>query len=328
MGVLTNTTTNNDDNDTRSGTPLLFIGAALGRTGTISTKVALESLGHKVFHGKDILTQPYLTLIGNIGEAGTMYGRNSTKYNEAIDRLVEQWSIDGYTGTLDTPVAALFEDLIQRYPNAKVLLTTRNSESWAKSFVSTVGRFAVLLNRRPMRWLPPIQHLEKLGNFMLPVAMNVDTNLIDFNGIPTYDGDRVGSHVSFETAVKIYENYHQKVEETVPSDKLVRFNVRDGWQPLCDNIDARQDGQACPSDLGMLFPRVNSGKNGVFAVVILVVEAITWTWPCLLLAMLYMIVWFLRKLMFTTITTRQNLLLKTTTMRPAYPISGSSKKLA
>ena len=115
----------------------MIIGAALSRTGTVSTKLALEELGHKVWHGEDYLTGKWPELWGNLARAETQGNKEAAKL--AVDALIEEWSVQGYTATLDLPSAFIFDDLHARYPDEKVLLTLRDNEAqWAKSAVTTV----------------------------------------------------------------------------------------------------------------------------------------------------------------------------------------------
>ena len=58
-----------------------------------------------------------------------------------------------------------------------------------------------------------------------------------------------------ERSIKIYNEWIENVKKNVPSDKLLIFNVKQGWDPLCDFL-----GMDKPSDC-IDFPRANSTKD-------------------------------------------------------------------
>src|ERR1700741_2697435 len=45
---------------------------------------------------------------------------------------------DGYQATVDWPACAVYKELIQAYPEAKVLLSVRDPEKWYESAASTI----------------------------------------------------------------------------------------------------------------------------------------------------------------------------------------------
>lgn len=51
----------------------------------------------------------------------------------------------------------------------------------------------------------------------------------------------------------VWERHITYLERTVPKDKLVYFDVRDGWEPLCRALQV-------PVPKGVEFPKINDGK--------------------------------------------------------------------
>jgi len=99
-----------------------IIGAGLCRTGTSSTLVALEKLGlGPVYHMKEVITQNLL-------------GHWIAFADGNKDAVFNQLKEVGYKSTLDVPIICFFEDLMEKYPDAKVLLTVRDSPAGKMSY--------------------------------------------------------------------------------------------------------------------------------------------------------------------------------------------------
>ena len=97
------------------------LGAGFARTGTMSTRKALVKLGlDPCFHMENVITENYLH-------------ECLTAFNGDLRPLVEILRSLKFRATLDFPIIALFDDLLKHFPNAKVLLTVRDSpEDWVK----------------------------------------------------------------------------------------------------------------------------------------------------------------------------------------------------
>ena len=118
------------------------------------------------------------------------------------DRLFE-----GYASCMDLPAAWYWRTLIDVYPDAKVVLTLRDSESWWKSF-EHIAREVIIHSDDP----------EFLGVAL--VANQV------FGGRPL---DR-------EHAIAVYETHNAAVRATVPASRLLIHHLGDGWEPLCAHL--------------------------------------------------------------------------------------------
>ena len=105
-----------------------IIGAGLPRTGTNTLKVSLVTLGYcnHVYHMKELLVNP-----------------ERLHYWKTLDETGDtDWDAlyEGYDGTVDFPGYPWYKEHMKRYPDAKVILTVRDFESWYKSVDSTVFR--------------------------------------------------------------------------------------------------------------------------------------------------------------------------------------------
>jgi len=211
---------------------------------------ALERLGYKVWHGTK--WSPIWFEISAAGVAG-----NATRYKTALDEFVQELSIDGYDAILDQPGAYIYEDLMEYYPEAKVLNTVRDRDSWSRSMVEMAFSLDLLV------WQPPhslVEHREKgrIYGYWMKQQLGIQDDEIFHEGVPFKGSNfmETKSSVSLATCAAAYDRYQKKVRATVPPDRLVVYSVKDGWGPLCRHFS--KDGE-CPEEA---FPSVNSKEAG------------------------------------------------------------------
>ena len=104
---------------------LRIVGAGLGRTGTLSLKLALERLlGAPCYHMLELFTHPEHVAVWHAAVRG-----------EPVD-----WAalFDGYAAAVDWPVGSFWPEVAAAFPNAHILLSTRSSESWWRSASQTI----------------------------------------------------------------------------------------------------------------------------------------------------------------------------------------------
>lgn len=194
----------------KSAMALKVIGAGLGRTGTLSLKLALEHIGFDpCYHAMEIVAA---------------MRRDLPLWTQAIHGSPDWDAIfDGYAATTDYPGCLFWRELLAHYPDAKVILSIRDADSWFNSISET------LFNP---------QRLQRV----------VDTPMGELNMFFVRDlGDRIGDR-GFMT--DYFEHWNRSVIETVPADRLLVFSARDGWEPLCDFLNVPVPEAA--------YPRVNS----------------------------------------------------------------------
>src|ERR1700761_2008202 len=105
--------------------PLDVIGAGLGRTGTLSLKEALETLGFaKCYH-----------MIEALPHADHIRLWDAASRGEPVD-----WErlFDGYRATVDWPGCSFYREFMERYPDAKVILSVRDADRWYDSARATI----------------------------------------------------------------------------------------------------------------------------------------------------------------------------------------------
>ena len=196
---------------------LKVIGAGVGRTGTYTLRSAINQLGlGPTHHMMELFEHMAVQLpLWRASVAGNL-----------------DWAsiYHGYISAVDWPTAAYFRELRKAYPEAKFILTVRNPESWAESFSETIYTAIAGRDKAP----PPMQPW-----------INWATEVIAKTGFP--DGlDKAG-------LVKAFNAHSDAVRETIPSKNLLVFEVKQGWQPLCQFL-----GVPVP---GMEFPKTNSREE-------------------------------------------------------------------
>jgi len=187
------------------------IGAGIGRTGTMSLKAALERLGFgPCFHGRHVLDHRDRLPLWLAATAG-----------EAVD-----WSLlfDGYESTMDWPGAAFWRELVATWPDAKVILTERDPQSWYDSVARTI--YPMFGSRSDPR--------AETARAVVP-GLDVMT---DFTRRLIWDGPFFnGRFVDPEYAIGVFEAHNAAVRAEVPADRLLVCGPDVGWAVLCAFLD-------------------------------------------------------------------------------------------
>lgn len=173
------------------------IGAGVGRTGTYSLKLAINQLGFGPCHHME-------EVLHNMPAQVPLW---AAAVNDNAD-----WEAiyNGYESAVDWPTAGFFRQLCAAYPSAKFILTVRSPESWADSFSETI--YKVMAGR---------DHAPQEMQAWLDMAVRV----VDKTGFP--DGlDSAG-------LMKAFTAHNDAVKAAIPADRLLVYQVKDGWDPLC-----------------------------------------------------------------------------------------------
>jgi len=192
---------------------LRIIGAGLGRTGTMSMKLALEQLGAgRCYHMAE--------LIADLSRL--------PQWLRAADGVPDWEAVfAGFSATVDYPGCTYWRELAAFYPDAKVLLTVRDPDDWFDSTQATIFS-------PPMRARLAGSPME--GFFQKAVFR-------DF-------GNRLDDREFMKGA---FERHNAAVRSAVPPERLLVYEVGEGWTRLCEFL-----GVPVPA---ASFPRVNSREE-------------------------------------------------------------------
>ncbi len=177
---------------------LKVIGAGFGRTGTLSTKHALEAIGfNPCYHMTELFEKP----AANEQWAAIVRGEPV-----AWDTVFR-----GYQATVDWPACTYYKELMQAYPDAKVLLSVRDPEKWYESVTNTIYR---------------VSHRNPDPDPARDAHRNMIHSLI-------WQGTFDGRFEDKEYAISVFLRHIEEVKQYVPAEKLLVYNVKEGWEPLC-----------------------------------------------------------------------------------------------
>jgi hypothetical protein len=135
----------------------------------------------------------------------------------------------------DWPAIAFSEELLAAYPEAKVILPSRDVDSWYESVLSTVWW---RVTDPELRWASYVDWAASMYRPMLKRFFDV-----------FFEGDfpRTGK-------ARYYEHYDM-IRSLVPKERLLEYSVKEGWGPLCEFLERPKPLQD--------FPRVNDSKSFV-----------------------------------------------------------------
>jgi Sulfotransferase domain len=176
---------------------LKVVGAGVGRTGTHSLKLALERLlGGPCHHMFEVTANP-----GQI-----------PAWTTAIDGGPVDWSalLAPYVASVDWPGASFWPELLAANPDALVLLSVRDPESWYRSASNTIF---VFLANPPLDAQPWLRAIHQLLH------------------------DRFSDRFDDRAAmIDAYERHNDSVRARVPAAQLLEWTPSEGWDPICERL--------------------------------------------------------------------------------------------
>ncbi len=200
-----------------------LIGAGYGRTGTASLKRALELLGFQpCHHMTEVVTRPETA------------PRWAAAVNGDTSLLADL--LAGYRATTDFPSCLLWRELMELYPDAKVVLTVRDAKKWYGSARATIldpelrrAREEAAHSAAPSDGPGPVVGIQVLGQAL--AAKGFDASLGE------------------DELIAGFLAHNEAVRTSVDPDKLLVYEVYQGWAPLCRFLEVDIPDEP--------FPRVN-----------------------------------------------------------------------
>jgi hypothetical protein len=206
-----------------------LIGAGLPRTATLSQKVALEMLGvAPCYHMVNVLS--------DLDE--TQVWRHALEGEGPWEEV-----FDGFQATVDWPGSYFYRELMDFYPDARVILSVRDADAWERSMRDTI--WGVLYGDMLIRELSDARcrvDAKWRGYIELMKEMWQRSGLISH-----------GADTDSESMKQAMERFNEEVQEAVPAERLLVWSVGDGWEPLCSFLDV-----AAPDTP---FPHLNDSRG-------------------------------------------------------------------
>lgn len=194
------------------------IGASFPRTGTMSTKAALERLGlNPCYHFVTQFERP----------------QDIDVWLAAADGKMPDWKalFADFQAAVDWPTSFFYKELMEVYPDAKVLLNSRDPEKWYQSISTTVYPVTMRENNANVTQAHASETLIKLG----------------------WQGMFGGRFEDKDYAIEVFNKHNQAVQDDVPRERLLVWEPTQGWGPLAAFL-----GVEAPDEP---FPRLNDNES-------------------------------------------------------------------
>jgi hypothetical protein len=197
-----------------------IIGVGFLRTGTTSLKLALEQLGYgPCYHMRVLNNEPW---------------RAAEWAAAAADPGSADWDriFAGHESTVGSPGTAFWREIVDAYPSAKVILTVRDPQDWYDSAARTISEALVpslpvrLLTWRRSRRPDPLDDVQRLVR----------------------EREGGGQFADRDQAVAAFERHVADVRAHVPAGRLLVFDVRSGWAPLCSFLGVPEPAGSFPRE--------------------------------------------------------------------------------
>lgn len=200
---------------------LEVIGPGFGRTGTASLKRALEKLGFgPCHHMEEVFANP-----PQVEHWVRIAAKQPVDWDEVFA---------GYRSQVDWPGAHVWRELAAHFPKAKVVLSVRPEESWWKSFSATIAKL-----------------VDERANFPLPPHIAA---MLQAAGVEMIEQQTFGGKITDKAnALAAFRRRTEEVKAAIPPDRLLVFDVAEGWEPLCRFLNVPVPAEP--------FPRVNSTED-------------------------------------------------------------------
>ena len=201
-----------------------LIGAGLPRTATTTQTIVLEQLGFgRCYHMRDLLADL---------ETGLPLW-------ERVEEGAPDWEAifgDAHS-TVDWPSARYYRELMDYYPEAKVLLSVRDSEAWVRSMRETV--WGIFHGKTVIHHLSAARTaLDPLWNRYIALMFGISWD--------EQTGVLAGDTFSDEGLAASMNRWNDEVKATVPADRLLVWNPSEGWEPLCGFLEVDVPDEPLP----------------------------------------------------------------------------------
>ncbi|KAF7536873.1 hypothetical protein G7054_g4141 [Neopestalotiopsis clavispora] len=216
------------------------ISAGWSRTGTVSMSLALDKLlDGPICHGGTQI------LVRDDDYCSTWikaYAAREAGDKEGTLKLVRK-ATQGFVGTADLPPADFIPEMLELYPEAKVVLVRRDAAKWWNSI-------ATLTSRTTPIWLGPVLSPIPGWRHLATFASVYSRSTLRLAGLN--DKDASPADLIRHGGPHILEAHHNKVRSLVPKERLLEMDLKDGWEPLCKFLDLPVPDES--------FPRANDGQ--------------------------------------------------------------------
>ncbi|KAI8625312.1 hypothetical protein F5Y19DRAFT_272689 [Xylariaceae sp. FL1651] len=251
------------------------ISAGFSRTGTVSMSLALgKLLNGPVLHGGTQIfarDDEWLTTWLNAYKA-----RRRGEKEETL-KLVRK-ATAGFDAVADAPPNDFIPELVELYPDAKVILVKRDPEKWWRSISAVMAMAAPWWLSVVMAPIPGWRHVPTLGNEYSRTFMAL-AGMEPGKGTVADLAQRGGPYM--------LQAHMDLVRSVVPNDRLLEYELSEGWEPLCKFLNVpvpnepfprANDANAAEEYSKTVLLKVVQVWLGIFSVVGITTYAGLWLW--------------------------------------------------
>lgn len=135
---------------------------------------------------------------------------DAAMWSAALRGDAVDWSgfLDGWVATVDWPGCAVYDQLADAFPDATVLLSSRDPASWWDSATRTI--------------IPSVQRLDPdnpMRNYLVAVLGSTGVRLDDR-----------------DASIAAFIAHNEKVRSSFGAERLIEWHPGDGWGPLCAGL--------------------------------------------------------------------------------------------
>mmetsp|Transcript_74790 Transcript_74790/g.165440 ORF Transcript_74790/g.165440 Transcript_74790/m.165440 type:complete len:263 (+) Transcript_74790:116-904(+) len=159
-------------------------------------------------------------------------------------------TFEGYDVAMDEPWQLLYPEVMERFPEAKFVLTMQPSpEQWYSAyerFVHNVMQKPTFVQGINMSMLETSSHLRGVKRHGRPRGLDNIPELVPVRGVSGANLARyyncefdalVQDDKMVQQCIDGYNAHNANVMRMIPPEKLLVFNLTDGWEPLCKFLD-------------------------------------------------------------------------------------------
>ncbi|XP_078480970.1 uncharacterized protein LOC144742536 [Ciona intestinalis] len=205
--------------------------AGYSKTGTKTMSAAFMELGYKTY---DFLENSWY--LGKEWKQIVNYGGTVEDFRKMYE---------GVDAVVDSPCYMFWEEILEAYPDTKIIFSVRDEDTWVRSMQKQVHSLAT----DPLYILMQVLSYSgwKYFGFMCVSAQSVIGSAQKWPW----------SKFKYNETVwrRLYRHHNNYLLQNAPKDKLLVFNFKDGWEPICKFL-----GEEIPDKP---FPHANIGASVV-----------------------------------------------------------------
>jgi hypothetical protein len=202
---------------------LKVIGVGFGRTGTLSTQRALNEIDFPCYHMFEVLD--------NKANRSHLDFWNRVANSQMGQQHDWEEVFANYSATVDNPGCCVWRELVQAYPDAKVILTLhpKGPEIWFESTYQTIYMSEYKWQFKVLKLVPLVRKMN-----------NMTRKLI-------WERSHKNTMPDKSASIARYNEHIQEVKNTIPKEKLLIYSVDQGWKPLCSFLEVPVPNKPFPN---------------------------------------------------------------------------------